>query len=425
MIGDSEEGHKRRISRAEFLRMGGLALAGASLATGAAAVERRIPKEAKMNASEQKSEKKVRIGVVGGGFGASFQWHEHPHCIVEAVSDLIPERRNLLMQVYRCGKSYESLEKLILDKEVEAVAVFTGAPDHVRHCIACLNAGKHVICAVPACMTLEEAELLAEAAKKTGLTYMMAETSWYHQSVISARRWYQEGRFGTLFYTEAEYHHPGLEVLYYDVSGKRTWRYGFPPMHYPTHCTAYLVGVTGERMTEVSCIGWGDDAPVLKDNVYKNPFWNETAFFTTERGHAFRVGVYWNAAVGGTERGQWFGDKMSFFDPHPNGLGPVIRRAANQTEKDDAGFERKLAEFEAYQQPKWWQTDMLPEPLRHDSGHDGSHPFLTHEFIDALIHQRPPAIGINEALNMTVPGIVAHQSALRGGAQMKIPTYPR
>jgi predicted dehydrogenase len=369
--------------------------------------------------------KKIRIGVVGGGFGTSFYWHEHPGCTVEAVSDLIPERRNRLMQVYRCAKSHESLEQLILDRDVDAVAVFTGAPDHVRDCVACLNAGKHVICAVPACMSLEEADLLAATVESTGLTYMMAETSWYHQSVITARKWFQEGTFGNLFYSEAEYHHPGLDVLYWDASGNRTWRYGFPPMHYPTHCTAYLVGVTGERMTQVSCTGWGDDAPALQDNAYSNPFWNETAFFTTDRNHSFRVGVYWNAAVGGTERGQWYGDKMSFFDSHPNGLGSIVRRAANQSETDDAGFARMLPEHEAFSQPKWWQTEMLPEALRHDSGHDGSHAFLTHEFIDALLNKRLPAIGIDEALNMTVPGIVAHQSSLTGGRQMKIPLFPR
>jgi predicted dehydrogenase len=387
---------------------------------------------APMGAGEQTREttlsdgaKKIRIGVVGGGFGADFYWHEHPDCIVEAVSDRISERRSRLMQVYRCGKSYESLEELILDREVEAVAVFSGAPDHVRHSVACLQAGKHVISAVPACMNLEEADLLAATVNETGLTYMMAETSWYHQSVITARNWFREGKFGTLFYTEAEYHHPGLEVLYHDASGERTWRYGLAPMNYPTHCTGYLLGVTGERMTQVSAVGWGNDAPALQDNVYKNPFWNETAFFTTDRGHAFRVAVYWDAAVGGTERGQWYGDKMSFFDPLPNGLGPVIRRAANQVETDDAGFARTLAKSEIYQQPKWWQTELLPEPLRHSSGHDGSHTFLTHEFIDALVHDRAPAVGINEALNLTVPGIVAHQSALNGGLQMKIPLFPK
>ena len=61
----------------------------------------------------------------------------------------------------------------------------------------------------------------------------------------------------------------------YYWNGKRTWRYGVAPMHYPTHCTSQLVGVTGERLTEVVCHGWGDDSRILKDNVYGNPFWNE------------------------------------------------------------------------------------------------------------------------------------------------------
>jgi hypothetical protein len=114
---------------------------------------------------------------------------------------------------------------------------------------------------------------------------------------------------------------------------------------------------------------------------------------------------------------------MSFFFPHPNGLGPVIVRASGQKEKEAGGFERQLAAFEPYKQPEWWKTDMLPEPLRHNSGHEGSHTFLTHEFIDALVHNRKPAVDVHEAIAYTAPGIVAHQSALKGGEQMKIPSF--
>lgn len=370
-----------------------------------------------------KASKRVRIGIIGGSFGTGFYWHEHPNCVVEAVGDMAADRRKHLMEVYHCDKSYDSLEGMLSDRDVDAVAVFSGAPLHVRHSVACMRAGKHVISAVPAAMTIAECEELAQVVKETGLTYMMAETSWYHQSVISARNWFRENKFGNIYYTESEYHHPGLESMYYDEAGNRTWRYGLPPMLYPTHCTAYLVGVTGERMTEVSCIGWGDDSPILKDNAFNNPFWSETAFFKTEKGNAFRVAVYWKAAVGGTERGQWIGDKMSFFDKTPNGTGYVIRREADVVEKDDGGFERHLSEFEPYEQPQWWQTEMLPEPLRHRSGHDNSHTFLTHEFVDALVNERQPAVGVREALNMTAPGIIAHQSALQGGVQLKIPLF--
>jgi hypothetical protein len=114
---------------------------------------------------------------------------------------------------------------------------------------------------------------------------------------------------------------------------------------------------------------------------------------------------------------------MSFFDPHPNGLGSVIVRWGNQQEKDDAGFVRQLSPFEKYEQPAWWKTDMLPEPLRHESGHGGSHTFLTHEFVDALVNGRQPAVNVYEAVAMTAPGIIAHQSALQGGKQMTVPVF--
>ena len=94
-------------------------------------------------------------------------------------------------------------------RDIDAVAIFTEAPNHVPHCVAALNAGKHVICAVPAAQSLEECQLLVDTVKRTGLTYMMAETSYYQQETITARKWYSEGKFGDLFYCEGEYHHAG------------------------------------------------------------------------------------------------------------------------------------------------------------------------------------------------------------------------
>ncbi|HPD47483.1 MAG TPA: Gfo/Idh/MocA family oxidoreductase [Anaerohalosphaeraceae bacterium] len=405
------------VSRRRFLKQGTLAVGGLSLAASSALAVDTAPK-------------KIRIGIVGGGFGCSFQWHEHPDCVVEAVSDLRPERRAALMRTYKCAKAYPSLEKLVLDKNIDAVAVFTEAPNHVRHTVEAMKHGKHVIAAVPACFaTLEEADELLDIVHKSGRTYMMAETSYYQQHTISARKFYEAGSFGEIFYCESEYQHDGLEYLYNepygDPTAKRTWRHGLAPMHYPTHCTAHLVGVTGERLTQVVCHGWGDDSPACTDNVYGNPFWNACAMFRTDKGHAFRVNVWWKGAHRGCERAQWIGTKMSFYTAHPHGLGPVIVRSGKQTETDDAGFVRSLPNFEKYDQPQWWKTDMLPEPLRHDTGHEGSHSFLTHEFIDALTHNRRPTVDVYEALAYTVPGIVAHQSALKGGEQLPIRQYER
>jgi hypothetical protein len=69
-----------------------------------------------------------------------------------------------------------------------------------------------------------------------------------------------------------------------------------------------------------------------------------------------------------------------------------------------------------------WGDD---DPILRDNayGHEGSHTFLTHEFVDALVKGRRPAVDVHVALACTGPGIVAHQSALKGGTQMKIPSF--
>jgi hypothetical protein len=58
-------------------------------------------------------------------------------------------------------------------------------------------------------------------------------------------------------------------------------------------------------------------------------------------------------------------------------------------------------------------------------GHGGSHGQLMNEFVTALLQDREPLIEIAQGLNLTVSGIVAHQSALKGGELMKIPQFAK
>ncbi len=399
------------LNRRKFIRIAGLGASALSLCSPLTF------------AGYQPGDRKIRIGIVGGGFGTSFYFHEHPNCIVEAVSDLRQDRREGLMKHYKCSKSYESLEILLTDPKVEAVLLATPVPDHARHTIASLKAGKHVMCTVPAAMTLEECAEILETVKSTGLTYMMAETTVYRQNTIQAKFWYKEGLFGNIFSCEGEYYHPGISNLWFDANRKPTWRHGQPPMHYPTHATSFLISVTGERCTSVSCIGWGDDDFLLINNRYNNPFWNQTALFNTTLGTAFRVQIFRKGAIMGTERGEWHGDKMSFYSQDQNGLGEIVVKASERTGKDEGGFTIQEPVRQEFSSPEFWKTNMLPAPLQHNSGHGGSHTFLTHEFIDALVNNRKPEIDIYEAIAYTAPGIVAHQSSLKNGECMKIPQF--
>ncbi len=402
------------ITRRDFLEWSGSAgtLAAAGLLSQAG------------HAYTQESGKTLRMGVVGGGFGASFHWHEHPNCVVTGVTDLRADRRKRLQDHYKCSTAYDSLEIMAKEAEdIDAVAIFSGATDHVKHARLCMERGWHVVSACPACCSLEEAQQLKEVKERTGLRYMMAESSYYRQPAIFARNAFREGFFGEMFYIEAEYYHDrgDLKALienkqsrFYRTDGSHSWRWGLPPMLYPTHSSAFLVGVTGERVTKVSCLGWGHpDNAFLSDNAYNNPFWNESALMQTNQGHMLRCNVFWLVAASG-ERAQWFGDKATLRMPtHGVHDKPIkIVRTADHP---------RVVPIEI---PNYWQSaDMLPEPMRHSSGHGGSAIFISAEFVNALLEDREPAIDVYESLAMTVPGIVAHQSALRNGEQLPVPQF--
>jgi predicted dehydrogenase len=329
-------------------------------------------------APQASSDRKIRIGVVGGGFGTQFQWHQHPNCVVEAVSDLQTPRRELLMKVYQCAKSYESLEKLIQDDKIEAVAVFTDAPSHDRHVVACMKHGKHVISAVPAATSLDDCHAILETKKQTGLKYMMAETSYYRPPVIGARNLYRDGQ--KLLYTEGQYYHNNVTLL----PSFNGWRYAMPPMLYPTHATAFYVGVTGKRLTSASCVGWRGQGGQWAHNKWdNNPFASESALFATSEQTMCRINVFWICAADG-ETGSWIWRT------------PPTQKALEKVE--------------------------IPPGMDY-GGHGGSHGPLTHEFICALVEDREPAVNVHEALAMTAPGIVAHQSALKGGERLIVPSF--
>jgi predicted dehydrogenase len=285
-----------------------------------------------------------------------------------------------------------------------------------------MNAGKHVISAVPAGISLEELQRLVETVKSSGMRYAMAETTYYRPQIITCRRWAAEHSFGEIFYSESEYHH-NITNLMYDERGLPTWRHGYPPMYYITHQTGAIVPVTGERLVEVRAIGWGDGHEVLQTNRYQNPFWNTVGFFTTERGHASRIAIYWHAAAGFAQRSQFHGSKRSYIserqlENHPD---IVMRWAGGEEDKD---LPEKVEAAPADDPPeKYW--DLLPEPLRLPGGHAGAHNHITHDFISAIVDDRHPAVNVWEAANYTAPGLVAHRSALNDGEVLKIPDFGR
>lgn len=233
------------------------------------------------------TDRKLRVGLVGYGlcqFSAEFYFQNHPNVEVVAVSDLFPDRCNALAKRVKCEKTYPSLEEMVKDDSIEAIFVATDAPSHPRHCILCLEHGKHVCHAVPVHYGQpEEGEQLLECVKKNrGLKYAMFETSVFHDDLYAMEKIYKAGGFGRLIYTEGEYHHtspPNSPSL--DSYGK--WRGSGSPLWYPTHASAYYVGVTHKRFLDV-CARGINSFEKRKPNQIGNTFVAEVALLNTEEG---------------------------------------------------------------------------------------------------------------------------------------------
>ena len=155
-------------------------------------------------------------------------------------------------------------------------------------------------------------------------------------------------------------------------------------MLYPTHSVGMVVPVTGERLVEVQAIGWGDKHEILQTNEYNNPFWNTTGFFKTSGGHASRISVCWHIADKETERGSFYGDRMSYIVERPEGSPDTIMRIEKEgkTTINSDGYPEGTVVVKPFKEPTYW--DRLPPSMRVPTGHGGSHVFLAHEFIRSI-----------------------------------------
>lgn len=351
------------------------------------------------------SDRKIRMGLVGYGackFAAEFSLQYHPNVEVVAVSDLFPDRCEELAKAARCSKKYPSLEEMLKDDSIEAIFLATDPPNHARHCIETLKHGKHAAVAVPAVFhDIDEADELLETVKKTGLVYMMFETSAYRDNLYAMRHIYQAGGFGKIIYSEGEYYHYSDQKYY---PSYKDWRTGVPPQMYPTHSNAYYISVTGHSFTEVSC--WGNKSILEQyqahNNAYKNPFGSEFALFKTSEGGVSRMNVCWDTIGEYRETGRVRGEIGTYEDEYK-------------------GYEGLLAGQNIVRQLNLIKPSLPPHV--YPGAHGGSHGYLGNEFVMAILENRRPVVDVVAALNMTVAGLIAHKSAMRDGETLKIPQY--
>ena len=195
------------------------------------------------------------------------------------------ERRGQAKEQLGVDACYAALMIWSLMNGLTAVAIFTPAPLHAEHVIRAIRAGKHVLCAVPAALTMDEAKALVEVVSKSDRIYMMAENWVYEPSVVRARSLYESRKLGRIYYAEAEYIH-GLKALRRHPDGRPTWRNSLQPLLYPTHGTSPYLNMTGDRWLRLWLFSASGRDEFLEG--YEAD-WVQTALFRTGRRRGVQV----------------------------------------------------------------------------------------------------------------------------------------
>ncbi len=384
----------------------------------------------------------ISLGLVGlGSFGREFAdlFMSHPLVDRIALCDLEPERiaayaKKASWQAKLNERDvYNSLDE-ICRSDLDALVIITQPWLHAPQCIQAMEAGKHVYSAVPVVSVpdgdeiLDWCDKLVETCRRTGMHYMLGETTFYRPQAMYCRRRAQEGAFGHFVYAEGEYFHDVdsacnlHEVMKARLTGQagREWlkrqndykergaRTG--PMHYPTHSTSGPISVMKAHAVKVCAWGYANrtNDPYFTDNAYA--FSDETALFYMSNRATMRICEH--REIGHPERETFriYGTRGSF----ENNYWLDNRHVTKLTVED--------------------MRDPLPAEVVHAfragtgrsdfyGGHGGSHAYLVHEFVDAIAHHRTPAINVWEAVRYMAAGVMAHKSALKDGEVLSVPDW--
>lgn len=397
------------------------------------------------------STRRIKVGMVGvGTFAQNFipLFKAHPLVAEVILCDLNTQKLKENSEKYGVSKTFSSLDDLC-NTDVNAVVIITQNWLHASQAIQALRAGKHVYSAVPPGISVEEITDLVKTVEETGKIYMLGETSYYYPAVLYCREQYKKGAFGHIVYAEAEYYHDWDHGLYdvFKWRGGERWleEAGIPPMYYPTHSTSQIISVTGAHMTNVSCQGFvdrADDGIYRADvNRYKNVFSNEVALFKMSDGSICRINEFRRIGHPGAVHMSLLGTEGSFEEKSMLGAFWQMKDINNCVRLDEqlackgmpvkqVGKKREGMELVTAQDgthlgvSPLHPVERLPkEFIGLPNGHAGSHQFLVDDFVKACSEEKIPPNNVWQAARYAIPGIVAHESAVRGGSLMGIPDF--
>jgi len=175
------------------------------------------------------STKEIGLGVIGMGpmnmASTAFLLRDVPDLRYRLVA--VCSRRQEVIEALakKEGIPFATTDyrELVARPDVDVVAIYSPDPLHAEHCIAALEAGKHVVCTKPMVAGLEQAKAVVDAVRKSGKKFLVGQTMRFDRQFATLRKMVDDGDLGGMMAAEAYYIHDLRPV--YDFT---PWRMQMP-----------------------------------------------------------------------------------------------------------------------------------------------------------------------------------------------------
>ena len=352
-----------------------------------------------------------RFGLVGVGRGSEYGrlLATDPRCEVVGCCDTSEQalarfQQELGLADSRCFTDYD---RFIGSLEMDAVFIGTPMPAHAEQTVTAVEAGVNVLSEVTAASTMEGCRRIVEAVRRTGKAYMLAENCCYWPFVQEWGKLVQSGRLGEIIYSECEYLHPIPHLIVDPETGQSRWRAARAPLHYCSHSLGPILEITQDRI--VRAMGLGQGHRMMPDHPVVGTIDIQVALFETERGAIIKLA------------------RSSMVPRHPMIHYYTLQGTKGFVETDRMGPTSGLLyvkdEMERAQPiPISFADESLPEAAR-AGGHGTAEYGVVQDFLHALETGERPRLDEVRAMDLTAPGLIAHESAMKGGVWMEVPSF--
>jgi myo-inositol 2-dehydrogenase/D-chiro-inositol 1-dehydrogenase len=162
---------------------------------------------------------RVKVGIIGSQFEADIHAESFrimpDEAEVVAVASPTPGNAEKLAKKYNIPRVFTDYKQMLAEDDIEMVTIAAPNSLHAQMTIDIANAGKHVVCEKPLCMTLEEADLMIETCTQKGVLLMYAEELFFTPKYVKAKEMADQGAFGRVYMVKQSEKHFGPHASWF------------------------------------------------------------------------------------------------------------------------------------------------------------------------------------------------------------------